>query len=88
MGLGASQVILGISFDLSILRKIGSIKCCVLRMSVFDRLNLVQILRLVLLFVVGLGLRASTDICLVGLDLVFRRPFGECLGCFGSSGEQ
>ena len=88
MGLGASKVILGISFDLSILSKIGSIKCCVLRMSVFNGLNLVQILRLILLFEVGLGLLASTDICLVGLDLVFGRPFGECLGCFGSSGKQ
>jgi len=77
IGLGASKVILGISFNLSILRKIGSIKCRVLGRSVFTGLNLVQILRLLSLFDVGVGLLASTDISLVGLDLVFGGPFGE-----------
>lgn len=88
MGLGVSKVILGINFNLSTLRKICSLKGCVLRRSVLNGLNLVQILRLLSLFDVGIGLLASTDISLVGLDLVFGRPFGECLGCFGSSGEQ
>ena len=88
IGLGASKVILGISFNLSILREIGSIKCRVLGRSVFNGLNLVQILRLLSLFDVGVGLLASADTSLVGLDLFFGRPFGECLGCFGSSGEQ
>ncbi len=87
IGLGACKVILGISFNLSILRKIGSIKCRVIGRSVFNGLNLVQILRLLSLFGVGVGLLTSADISLVGLDLVFGRPFGECLGCFGSSGE-
>ena len=88
IGLGASKVILGFSFNLSVLRKIGSIECRVLGRSVFTGLNLVQILRLLSLFDVGVGLLASADISLVGLDLVFGRPFGECLGCFGSSGKQ
>ena len=88
IGLGASKVILGFSFNLSVLRKIGSIECRVLGRSVFTGLNLVQILRLLSLFDVGVGLLASADISLVGLDLVFGRPFGERLGCFGSSGEQ
>ena len=72
-----SKVILGISFNLSILREIGSIECCVLGRSVFTGLNLVQILRLLSLFDVGVGLLASADTSLVGLDLVFGRPFGE-----------
>ena len=88
IGLGASKVILGFSFSLSILRKISSIECRVLGRSVFTGLNLVQILRLLSLFDVGVGLLASAEISLVGLDLVFGGPCGECLGCFGSSGEQ